>query len=274
MMRRLLHEPLLHFLLLGGGLFLLYARLGGAPPAREQIVVTQAEIRRLANDWRARWRRPPTDAELAALIDDYLREELLYREALALGLDQGDEVIRRRLAQKLAFVETDPAALENPTDEQLRALYASRRNRYTEPVRLSFEQRLFSDRGQAAAALAALRGGADPAEFGDPSALKDRFRRVSEAELALLLGVAPAAQIFALPSGGWQGPVRSRYGVHLLRITERRPAREPPFDEIRERLRQDWALTRQRDAEAALLARLKSRYRIRIEPPPAAAEAQ
>lgn len=284
---RLLREPLVHFLVLGAALFALYALVGGEgdAPAGE-IVVTEGRVRNLAETFTRTWQRPPTAVELDNLVEDFIREEVLYREAVALGLDRDDTVIRRRLRQKLEFVSGDAIAAE-PTEAELAALLAANPDAYRVEALVDFSQ-VFLDpvkRGgaldaDAAAFLDALRGGRASAEqAGDGRMLEPRYARLSETDVERLFGADFAAALRDRPIGEWFGPVRSGYGVHLMLIEARTPGRPALPGEVRDQLVRDWAAGLRQRALDEQYAGLRSRYVIRIEgrttalPPAAAAPA-
>jgi len=260
MIGRVLREPLLYFLGAGALLFWLTGASSGASDSHD-IVVTAAERQRLQDQWTAQVGRAPSTAELARLVDDWTREEIYYREALALGLDDGDVIIRRRLVQKLEFLTQDMAATAEPTLAELTGHYEIHADRYREPERFSFVHRYFSSQ-RPDAETAAHAAAADDGAEGDPFILQRTYAARSEAEIAELFGKEFAAAITALPTGVWSGPVRSAYGWHAVRVDTRIPARLPPLEEIRERVGRDLQQARRDAANAAFYAALRARYRI------------
>ena len=268
MIARLLREPLLYFLLAGAALFLLADALGGDTGKR--IVVSDAERARLTAQWQAQMGRPPTEAELAALIEQWIREEIYYREAVAMGLDEDDVIIRRRLAQKLTFLTEDLATAEPPSEAELRGFYDDNAADYAQPERWSFVHRYFSGErrdqaeADARAALAALDGGeADEAAVqGDPFMLQRSYVARSEREIGELFGRDFAAAVAALPVGGWAGPVRSAYGWHLVQVQDYLPARQRPFDEVADQVVADYRQQQRRLANEARYQALLQRYEI------------
>jgi hypothetical protein len=259
-----LREPLVYFLAVGAVLFLLTERLADRLDGDPALIieVTDAERQRLSDQWQAQMGRPPSADELAGLVEQWIREEIYYREALALGLDADDVIIRRRLAQKLTFLTEDLATGQSPDEATLRAYYAEHAERYREPERFTFSHRYFSNdrRAQARAdALAALQ--ADAIE-GDPFMLQRSYVARSQREIAELFGREFAAALGALPDGAWQGPVRSAYGWHLVRVEERHPARSPSFEEVARRVAADYRQQRRREANEAYYQSLRERYRV------------
>ncbi|MBW2577385.1 MAG: peptidyl-prolyl cis-trans isomerase [Deltaproteobacteria bacterium] len=141
-----MREPLLHFLLIGAAIYGLYGAFAETAPEEtdKTIVVSSAEVEWMQTSWQKRWNRPPTPEELDGLIQQYIRETVLYREALTMGLNQHDQVIRRRLAQKLEFLAKDLVALTPPADEELVAYFDANKDRYQEPVLYTFTQVFFN----------------------------------------------------------------------------------------------------------------------------------
>ena len=265
---RLAKEPLVHFLALGVFIFILDGWLGGSGGELAQgkrVVVDAERVAWLIEGWTRQWRRPPTEAELRGLVEGRIREEVLYREALAMGLDQDDTIVRRRLVQKVEFLTEDMAAQSEPTDEQLSSYLRENRERYQVPARLSFRHIYFNadERGaqveaDAKAVLAELRelGGRPDraAERGDRFMLESEFKLKTEREVALRMGTEFARELFSLQSNGWDGPLLSGYGFHLVHVLERVPGREPELEKIRRRIVNDYTRDQRQQAKAEELA--------------------
>jgi PPIC-type PPIASE domain len=270
---RLLKEPLLHFVMLGGLMFAAYSALG---TAREEdqpqsvIHMTVADAEWLKTMWTRQWRRPPTDEELTGLVADHLKEEVLTREAKALELDVGDTIVRRRLAQKMAFLLEDTIRTTEPPEAELRVLYGTRPDLVHTPARASFTQVFFrreDGEGRARASLAALSdAGAIPSEEGDRLLLGDTFADQDEPALTNLFGAAFAQAVLALPAGRWSGPIKSGYGLHLVKVTAVSPPQARPFAEVRERLAEEWRREWQETAQAQLLQSLMRKYQVVVDP--------
>jgi hypothetical protein len=269
-LRRALKEPLVHFLIGGALLFALDAWLGSsADQPSYELHVGAGQIERLSQAWQAQSGRVPTDAELDALVEDHVREEIYYREAVRRGLDQGDVLVRRRLAQKLAFLVEDLAEVEDPREEELRRFFTEHGERYVEPAELSFRHLFFSrDRradpaSDAAAALGALASGARP--IGDPFMLHSEYAGRTHQEVRELFGVDFADAVFALEGAEWQGPVRSSYGEHLVQVIARAEARMPAFEEARAAVERDFGQARREQANEAAYREMRSRYQVVVE---------
>jgi hypothetical protein len=270
---RLLKEPLLHFAVLGGLMFAAYSVLGTVQQESEPqpvIRMTAADAEWLKSMWARQWRLPPTDEEFSGLIADHLKEEVLSREARTLELDVNDTVVRRRLAQKMAFLLEDTIRTAQPTDAELRTLYEMRPDLVRRPARVSFTQVFFRSGhgdGRARASLAALSDAAvAPDGQGDRLLLGDTFADQDEQALTTLFGASFARTVLTLPVGRWSGPIESAYGLHLVKVTEALPASALPFDEVRPRLAEEWRRERQDTANAEFTKGLLRKYRLNIDP--------
>lgn len=270
---RLLKEPLLHFVMLGGLMFAAYSVFGTArQEAQPQPVIrlTAADAEWLKAMWTRQWRRPPTDEELTGLVADHLKEEVLAREAKALELDVDDTIVRRRLAQKMAFLLDDTIRTAEPPEPELRVLYETRLDLVRTPARVSFTQVFFRREdgdGRARASLVALSDpAATPGEEGDRLLLGDTFADQDEPALTNLFGAAFAQAVLALPAGRWSGPIESGYGLHLVKVTAVSSPQARPFAEVRERLAEEWRRERQETAQAQLLQGLMRKYQVVVDP--------
>jgi hypothetical protein len=273
---RLMREPLIRFLLIGAAIFGFYSVTGDTPvsESEDRIVVNAGDIERLGSLWERRWQRPPTAAELQELIAEHVREEVLYREALALGLDRGDTIIRRRLAQKLEFLTEDLATARAPAETELVAYFKANRERYRLPPRLSLTQIYFNPdspggdaESAAQAALASLQTEspyADKAALGDRLMLDVTYRQQTQQEIEATFGSAFAEAVLRLEPGEWSGPIASGYGLHVVRVDERIESPPPTLSEIGDHVRADWAYEQRRQANDAIYAALLARYDVTI----------
>jgi hypothetical protein len=281
--RALLREPLVLFLVAGAGVFLLWsARNGPSSPTSHRIVVTLETVQNLAENWTRTRLRPPTSEELHGLVEDHIREEVFYREALSLGLDRDDTVIRRRLRQKLEFVSDDLGAYVQPADEQLQDYLDKNSEQFRRDPRFTWSHVFLSGKRHSTARadtaqrlLAALNGpaGDDNARRqGDPFVLALDFETSTSAEVTALFGDAFATTLARLEPGRWYGPIPSAYGDHLVLVRQRVPGRIPELREIREAVQREWQTTARREANETFYQKLRSRYRIVIETPSGVAE--
>jgi peptidyl-prolyl cis-trans isomerase C len=267
---RLLREPLVHFAALGAGIFGIFAWVAPAG-GEDRIIVDAACVEGLRREHEQRTGRPPTADEERGLVERFVEEEMLYREAVAMGLDRGDPIVRRRLIQKMGFLAEDLAAIDEPTDAELEAYRSAHAARYREPLRTSFRHVFVSRdrRGDGAPEetkrlLDELRRGADPGAIGDPFVRGASFTRRSAAEIEAVFGRAFADAVSAAPIEAWSGPVLSSYGAHLVHVSERAPAAAPPLASVRARVRQDLLDERRANANRAAIERLRRRYRVEI----------
>lgn len=277
---RWLREPLLHFLAIGAVLFAAHAWINRGETDRTDsssrtVRITANEVDWLKEMWARQWQRPPDERELKGLVTDYLNEELLANEAKELGLADNDTVVRRRLAQKMEFIVQDTARATEPGEDELRRFYEAHRDRYQTPARISFVQVYFNpDEGgtagsRAVSALEQLSKSdtalAHSGELGGRSLLPTEFLGENETAVASLFGAEFARQVFALEPGGWNGPVTSAYGLHLVRVSEKQAARVPEFGEIQAAVSEDWHRQHQQAEKEKYFASLLKKYDVVID---------
>ena len=278
-MKRILREPLLHFVLLGAALFALDSVLGQrtVEAGGGDIVVSQGRIRNLTALFTKTWQRPPSTDELRSLVEDYILEEALYREGLALGVDRDDTIIRRRVRQKMEFIVDDIFELAEPSVAELEAWLAEHAESYERPGRFTFRQvylnpdrRGASLRSDAAALLAQLRlsdSTSDPRELGDGSLLQHAFADAGADTVAKSFGQAFAERLSEQPTGEWSGPVESEFGLHLVFIDARTEGQLPALAEVRGAVARDWNYTQREQSSKLFYEEVLKRYRVSIEWP-------
>lgn len=265
---RLLREPLVQFLVIGGLLFALYTAVSGpAPVPRNTIVIEPERIEQLAGGFEAVRRRPPTDDELAALVEGFIREEVYYREALALGLDRDDTIIRRRLQQKLEFLTDSGADLIEPAAGELEAYYEANARTYQVPPSIAFEQVYLGQSPtpeRVSATLAALL--ADPEvdqfELGERTFLPAQMTLSDPEAIDRRFGAGFFAALEGLPQGEWSGPVGSGFGVHVVRVIDALPASMPPLEDLRDEVLLEWRAAKASELRDIVYARFRERYEI------------
>ncbi len=279
MLRLLIREPLIHFVIIGGLLFAAYSMLAQAPgeEAVNRIMVDTGLIDRLERDFVRQWRRPPDDLEREGLIQEYLREEILYREALARGLDRNDAVVRQRLARKMeAFAIIDAGVPAEPTETELRAYFAQHVERFATPEQISFTHVFLArdSRGDDLAAdartlLGELRAAAvsDIDGLGDAPPTRPSYEGTTQREAARQFGRTFAERLFELPAGSWQGPVESGFGLHLVLIITRTPSRDPEFEQVAFEVRSDYLENRRRELRSAVFTEMRRNYAIEMPAP-------
>lgn len=274
----LLREPLLHFVVIGALIFGGYALL--TPEQQEAagsntIVVTKDDIRQLAIAWMAQGRATPTPDQLKGLVDQKVTQEILVREAVALGLDRDDEVIKRRLAQKMDFLASDVAVLQEPTEAELKAWFERNAQRFALPPHASFRHLYFSPdkHGKAAydAAAAALpqisrSAPGDPAlgAVGDPFMFQNYYGGATLDQISKAFGQEFSEALFRFTPGKWAGPVRSGYGWHLVWVESTEPGRVPAFAEVAPSVKAAWIDGKYREIKRTALDEMRSRYVVSV----------
>lgn len=270
MFRTLIREPLVHFIAAGLLIFLAHALLPAPRQADETIRIGASDIARLANLYAGETGKAPGRPELQALIADQVETTALAHEARRLGLDQGDTVVERRLAQKMRFMINDLAVPPAPGEAELKRWYASNRQAFQRPAETSFDHVFYRDpeSPRAAAALQQLNSGraADWRAVGDAFMLQRQYGALPEPDVERIFGRGFASSLAALePGPGWQGPVASAFGVHLVRITARDPPASPPFGAVRDRVLAAWQEAELARLNAEAVQKIVSRYRVEIE---------
>ena len=278
-LRRWLREPLLHFLVAGALIFVVYQFLnpaGSQIDRANRITLTEDDLRQLAVSWLAQGRSLPTAAEMRALVDERVREEILSREAVALGLDKDDEIIKRRLAQKMNFLAEGIAALQNPSDAELRAWYAQNSSRFALPSRTSFRHLYFSfDRGPgarnaAAAALTRVVGKPSDtpatAAAADPFMFRDYYAERTPEQITREFGPNFTKAVLRLSPGEWQGPIQSGYGWHLVFVNTIEPSRTPAFEEVEPGVKSAWLDQKQDEIKRVAFEAMRKRYTVVVPP--------
>jgi len=284
-MRKLIREPLFHFLFLGAVIFFIAGRSRSITvPSREKIVVTQSQIESIVVGFSRTWMRPPTHEELQGLVNDYVRDEVLYREARTMGLDQDDVIVRRRMRQKFEFLVADMAATTGPpSDQELEAYLRQHAGKYSEEPSFGFEQIFFSREKRGASAEAEARavlvrlrdkGAIEAEKLGDAFLLPSQFEKTSAGETARLFGENFTNELTKIRLGTWAGPIESSYGLHLVRVNARIPEVAPPLANVRESVLRDLLSDRRKEELDTQYEKLRARYTVLVEPPEASRVAE
>jgi hypothetical protein len=280
--KRWLQEPLLHFLVLGVALFAVSAYLSrgsGAGASSTQIALTLDDLRQVEAYFESQWQRPPTPEELHRLVESRVQEEVLYREALAIGLDKDDTIVRRRMAQKMQFLAEDVATAREPTTDELKSWFEQNSAKFAQPSRLSFRHLYFSPdrrgaygREDAARALAQLAGQPEDAKvaasLGDPFMFQDYYRDRAPDFLGKEFGPQFAQAIEQLSPGSWQGPIESGFGWHLVYVDTVIPGRIPAFEEIEPDVKTAWLGEQKALAWQKAYKEMRARYTVLLPAPP------
>jgi parvulin-like peptidyl-prolyl isomerase len=276
-LQRWLREPLVHFLVLGALLFLLFHfAKGSTANKKEEIVITTGTIRTISENFQRVWKRPPSKQELDSLIQEYIKEEIYYREAMALGLDRDDTIIRRRLRQKMEFLAEGMGSIREPTDKDLDTYLKKQPEKFRVETRYTFNQvylnpdrRKQSIQKDAQELLQELNSSkdSDSSKYGDPFMLGYFFSNQPERNVARTFGDEFAKQLSKLETRKWVGPVESGYGLHLVLITDRTEGRLPDLFEVRQEVQREWMVDQQKQTSDKFFEALRNRYSVTIEEP-------
>ena len=273
MFRRLLRDPLVHFLGVGALLFGIYALVGPSRPGGDSIVITKAAIAEMTRQQATLAGRPVTKDELAALIESRIRDEVFYREGLKMGLDRSDLVIERRVRQKYELIAEEEDSVE-PSDADLEAYLRTQPERFRQPPDVTFAQIIIPAEGpgtMSAERLALLRkrleAGADPLSIGQATQLPLRVDDMPLDLVARAFGGPFAESLLAIPVGSWQGPVASGYGAHFVRLDRRTLKPTPRLQDVRSEVQREWENARRERTRAERFAQLRKQYRIVVETP-------
>ena len=280
-MRNWIREPLIHLFVLGFAVFGLHAALNRTPgPIQDDpylVEVSSADIEWFRTMWKKRMGREPTVQDLRAQVNQVIRETILEREAVEMGLDKDDVVVRRRLAQKMEFLFKDLSSLAEPSDEELHEYLEQNRGQYEIPMQVTFTQVYFNtDKRDIEGAEQAVKGflesveaaGANPSadhQLGDPSMLPARCEKCDLREIQGRFGARFGETVKTLSAGSWYGPIVSGYGLHAVYVEDRSDPRLPDFDEIKNRLQADWIGEKQRVNTQKAYQELRSQYRVFLE---------
>ena len=281
-MKRLLREPLVHFLLIGAALFALSHYLQpvrSAAPSSKQILLSPDELAQLAMLFQSQWKRDPTPEEFGRMVEQKVQSEVLYREALAMGLDKNDEIVKRRVALKMQFLAEDVAAAREPATGELKSWFKTNRAKFAQPPRLSFRHLYFSPdrRGtraheDAAKALARLAGQPEDTKVAegvtDPFMFQEYYRDRAADYLGKEFGPQFAVAVERLKPGSWQGPIESGFGWHLVFLDTVIPGRVPDFEEIETDVKTAWLGERKALAWDKAYKEMRAKYTVLLPKPP------
>ena len=277
-LKRWLQEPLLHFLLIGAALFALFYQVADPETVSDnRIIISETDIDRMITLFERKLQRLPTQQELNGLVEAQIREDELYREALAMGLDQDDTIVRRRMAQKVEFMFNDLVDAAEPTDEELQRFLSENPDKFIEPARTSFihvylstderGDKVKNDAQQLLFALNSNQASTDPDTAGDSFMFGYAFDNQSDHQISRMFGSDFARSLGTLAAGSWQGPIASGYGLHLVFINDRTESWLPPLAEIRDSVLYELLAERRQQANSAFYKTLRERYDVIIEQP-------
>lgn len=270
--RKLLGEPMLHFLLIGIALFGAYRWMAPGDSGGRRIVITQGVVDDLVTQHVAARGREPSAVELNHLIESYVREEILYREGVRLGLDRDDIVVKRRVRQKIEMIAEEDASTRAPTDADLSAYLVANQARFLQPAIITFEQVFIGESTSGprtvhavAVTREALRKGADSEELGQPTLLPHRMTRTPADLVARDFGASFAAALEKVPVGEWVGPIDSSFGAHYVRVSDRTPAVAPQLVAVRDQVVREWENERRQRARNDAYAKMRGEYQVSLE---------
>jgi hypothetical protein len=267
-------EPLLHFLLIGAALFLYFDLVGGGVsevPAAKRIVVSSGQVEQLAANFERTWSRPPAPQELDAMVEGHVREEVFYREALAMGLDQNDSMVRRRMRMKLEFMLEDLSG-QDASDEVLNDFLKRNPDTFRDEVQLTFRQVYLNPdqrpelEDDASQLLSRLNDGSDPESLGDRTLAPRSYELAPKREIARDFGEEFASEVSSLPTNEWRGPVYSPFGAHLVKIEARIDARLPELAEIRDEVLREYLAEKSEQQKNLAYEKLREGYEVTVEP--------
>ena len=276
-MSRFLKEPLVHFLVVGALLFVLFALVNDGNEVREsddKIVISAGRIEQLAGVFERTRQRPPRPNELEGLVEDFVLEEVYYRTAIEMGIDRDDTGVRRRLRQKLEFLTDDAASLVEPGADDLASYLAANPDSFREEPTYTFEHRFFRPSNHGGdeelakfldSQLAKLSAGEDVP--GDVTVMQSVFQDESARRVDGALGAGFAEALDSLALGEWSGPVKSTYGMHLVKLDARDPGKVPELEEIRDTVEREWANAERENLREQVNQRLREKYEVVIEWP-------
>jgi len=270
--RRLLGEPMLHFLVIGIGLFAAYQWMAPVDSDGRRIVITQGVVDDLVTQHVAARGREPSSTELNHLVESYVRDEILYREGVRLGLDRDDIVVKRRVRQKIEVIAEEHASTRAPSDADLSAYLTANQARFVQPAILTFEQVFLGHAASGPAVVRAvaitregLRSGTDPEKLGKPTLLPRRMTRAPADLVARDFGASFADALENVPVGEWVGPIDSSFGAHYVRVADRTPAAAPQLAAVRDQVVREWENERRQRARNDAYTKMRGEYQVSIE---------
>lgn len=272
-MKKIIREPLLHFVLIGAVFFLLYGWVGENTLEKDAIVIDENDLEEIVSKFEMQLGRMPSEDEMIALVSTKIEEEVFYKEALKMNLDHNDEILKRRLSQKMKSLTKDIATVIEPTEEELRQYHKEHAANYLTEANYSFHQLFFSPdtrenwRKDALLALNKLKDQSLDAGLntGDPIAVPKTFENTSAFHISRQMGQAFTTALEALKTDQWQGPVESGYGAHLVYITAKTDAKPASFDSVKEKVLQDYSFDKQQEVKAAIYTEFIQKYEVAID---------
>jgi len=272
-MKKILKEPFFHFILIGIALFFFYGMVTKQTSSKNTILINDFDVSSIIASWEMQWKRPPTEKELQNLIAQNIKQEIFYQEALKMNLDHNDEIIKRRLSQKMQFLSNDIAAMIEPDDEDLKAYYKEHSDKYLTPPSYSLYQITFSPdkrKDNYIDALETLKQFPNATfdemkDWGDSLPFAYYFKNVNANELGLQLGSKFPAALESQELNKWVGPIPSGFGYHLVYITEKTEPLLPDINTIKDAVLRDYEYDNQKEVNELIYKELKKKYDIEID---------
>ena len=271
-MKKILKEPFFHFIMIGVALFILYGLINVKTNSKNTILINDFDVNNIIASWEMQWKRPPTEIELQNLIHQNIKQEIFYREALNMNLDHNDEIIKRRLAQKMKFLSNDIASIREPSDEELEQYYKDHSDKYLTPYTYSLYQITFSpdkrtdNKNDASVTLQQFSDATfdEMKNWGDPLPFPYHYTDISDNELALQLGSKFPEAIKEEEVNKWIGPIPSGFGYHLVYITKKIEPQLPSMDVVKKDIIRDYEYDHQKEINELIYKELKKKYDIEI----------
>ncbi|MFD1316478.1 peptidyl-prolyl cis-trans isomerase [Namhaeicola litoreus] len=272
-MKKLLKEPLVHFIFIGIFLFILYGLVNKNEKGGEVIRLDQSDVDNIIASWEMQWKRLPTEDELKNLLEQNIKQEIFYQEALKMNLDHNDEIIKRRLSQKMQFISNDIAALKKPTDQDLQDYFEANSEKYAFPPTFTFYQIIFSRdnrKDPKSDAIVVLKNHSNASfdemkNFGDKMPFPYSLTDINQDEIAYQFGSTLSESFENIPLNQWYGPVSSSFGEHLVFIANKIEKRIPKLEEVKRDVLLDYEYNEQQKTNEAIMKELKKKYRVELD---------
>ena len=272
-MNKVIKEPLFHFLLLGIGLFMIYGIVSNDQTNEETIVINDFDVNNIIASWEMQWKRLPTDEELKSLILQNIKQEIFYQEALKMNLDHNDEIIKRRLSQKMQFLSNDIASLNEPNDDEIMAFYKKNLNAYMSPNSYEMYQIIYSpdyhnDPKAEAESLLQNISQQDPRmakDVGDNMPFPFYFDSVDDNELNRQFGLNFTQELEKAEMNQWSGPVKSGFGYHLVFIADKKESAPIPLQEVKDEVLRDLEYENQKKMNEMIFEEFRNNYYIEYD---------
>lgn len=270
MLKKFLKEPLIHFLVIGGLIFFVYGQKNGGFEEKEnRIVITKSNFDRLIMQWKKKHFRNPTKAETDEILEEFIYHEVMYREALVMGLDKNDIIIQRRLSQKLEFLSSDILQIAEPTNDELQEYLNTHSEKFMLPSKLSFTHVYIDTNKHTKEYFEELKkdleSGKSYKTLGDPFMFAKEFTNVTQTDVSKVFGRAFAKKIFSLHVDSLQGPIRSGYGLHFVNISKKTDAKVAKVQDIKSTLTKYWKEEKTEQANSKIYQDLKKQYNIEVQ---------